>query len=298
MKIISVFILVFLTIFLQNIFSQDYAVPVRANDNLVIASYNIKFFGNTHHDFKKLAEVIQNFDICGILEVKQEKQIPLLVDELKNLTNLDWGYTYGVRTHRPGSSYYEAYAVLWRKDRVELGDGVISNVWDLEENYRNDPYIVSFKKNNFDFIFFIIHTRWGNDEEGTRENEVTSLIDQINFIYSFTNERDIILAGDFNYTGTNEAMELMADELDFTQIDPNAKSTFKTDGSGYASSYDHIFISSTNTVEFIQGQSAVLDATKLVFGNNQPANMLKSKDELSDHLPVWAIFQTTQQDDD
>ena len=56
---------------------------------------------------------------------------------------------------------------LWRKDRVELGDGVIGGVWDLEEAFRTDPYIVSFKRGNFDFALVFLHTRWSNDPEGT-----------------------------------------------------------------------------------------------------------------------------------
>lgn len=281
-----------------NASAQDYRVPERTGDNLIVASYNIKWFGNWTQDNKKLAQVIQNFDVCGIVEVKNEKEIPKLIEELDNLTGKEWGYVYGVRTHRPQGTYYEAYAAVFRRDRVELGDGVVSNVWDLEENYRNDPYIVSFRKNNFDFILLLLHTRWGTDNEGSRSEEVTSLINQVNFIYSITNERDVIIAGDFNYTGTNDNMEYMASELNFTQVDPNARSTFKGDFSGYKSPYDHIYLSSLNTSEFITGESAVLDATKLVYGDNSTANMKLSKKDLSDHLPVWAEFDVSKPDDD
>ena len=93
-------------------------------------------------------------------------------------------------------------------------------------------------------------------------------------------------------------MLAMANEADLVQIDTNAKSTFKTDYSDYSSAYDHIYISESDTTEFLLNQSGILDATKLVYGDKSVANMKKSKSELSDHLPVWAVFDVSQNDDD
>jgi len=74
--------------------------------------------------------------------------------------------------------------------------------------------------------------------------------------------------------------------------------TFKTNNSGYASSYDHIYAIDGNTSEHVAGQCFALDATKLVFHNNSTTSMKKSKSQLSDHLPVWAEFKVTGPDDD
>ncbi len=278
--------------------AEGYAVPQRTDDNVVVASYNIKWLGQTTHDLDKLAKVIEKFDVCGILEVKKESEVAKLADALKQKTNKEWGYVYGIRTHRPGGNYHEAYAAVWRQDRVQLGNGIISNFWDLEESYRNDPFVVSFKRKNFDFSLVLIHTRWSNDADGNRETEVKMLAEHLNWMRSFVDERDFILAGDFNYSGTHNTMESMAEEADLIQIDANAKSTFKSNYSDYSSSYDHIYISEFDTTEFIQSQCAVLDATELVYGNKSVNNMKKSKRELSDHLPVWAAFDVTQNDDD
>ena len=284
---------------------EGYGVPQREPNNVIVASYNIKWLGQTPHDSNKLATVIENFDVCGILEVKKESEVSKLVDALEQKTGKDWGYVFGARTHKPdsrkskiNSRYHEAYAAVWRKDRVQIGDGIISNVWDIEEVYRNDPFLVSFKSQNFDFVLFIVHTRWSDDVDGQRRQEVIMLSEHINWLRSFLQEKDIILAGDFNYDGQDEAMQKMANSGGLKQIDLNAKSTFKNNYSGYSSSYDHIYINEPNTVEFIQGQCAVLDATKLVYGNNSIANMQSSKSELSDHLPVWAAFDVTKEDDD
>ncbi len=291
-------LLTIIVTFTGNSAAEEYAIPQRTDSNVIVASYNIKWFGNEPHDLAKLALVIENFDVCGIEEVKKESEVKRLAQVLNQWTGYDWGYVYGVRTHRPHGRYHEAFAAVWRRDRVQLGNGLISNVWDKKESYRNDPYVVSFKRHNFDFALVLIRTRWYIDNDGTRAGEVKQIGKFINWIKTFLKERDIILAGDFNYSGGSQVMKNMSQASGLKQIDPNAKSTFKKDYSGYASSYDHIYISSSDTSEFIDGQCALLDATLLVYGGRSIDNMKDSKKELSDHLPVWAAFDVTKVDDD
>lgn len=277
--------------------ADGYGVPRRTDDNLIVASYNVKWLGQSEHDLSKLALVIQHFDVCGIIEVKREAAVRALAVELDRLTGRKWGYCYGVRTNRPKGSYREAYAVLWRTDRASLGNGIVSNVWDPDEIFRNDPYAVSFFSGNFDFTLLLAHTRWEADEEGSREGEIGGLIAQRSFFAGFLEEKDIIVAGDFNYSGTAVAMARFAEAAALSQIDPNLATTFKNDGGGYLSPYDHIFISMECAAEFT-GESGVLDSTLLVYGDRSAESMKRSKSELSDHLPVWAVFSTVMEDDD
>ncbi|MDP5099327.1 MAG: endonuclease/exonuclease/phosphatase family protein [Crocinitomicaceae bacterium] len=274
------------------------SVPERTDDNLIVASYNIKWLGQTKHDFKKLAKVISNFDVCGIVEVRKEIAVIELVREIEKLTNKDWGYTFGFRTTNPSGSYYEAYAVVYRRDRVQLGDGLISNVWDKNEAYRNDPYVVSFKSGNFDFALFLLHTRWSDDDDGNRKNEVAELKSQLDFFYSVSKEKDVLLMGDFNYSGNDTPMKEMAAASKLKQCDQNPLTTFKNDYSAYASAYDHLYISTSNTKEYMEGSANAFDVTNYIYGNNSAASMKKSKSELSDHLPIFGVYKTNGKDDD
>jgi deoxyribonuclease-1-like protein len=274
------------------------SVPERKDDNLIVASYNIKWLGQTKHDFKKLAKVISNFDVCGIVEVRKEIAVIELVREIEKLTNKDWGYTFGFRTTNPSGSYYEAYAVVYRRDRVQLGDGLISNVWDKNEAYRNDPYVVSFKSGNFDFALFLLHTRWSDDDDGNRKNEVAELKSQLDFFYSVSKEKDVLLMGDFNYSGNDTPMKEMAAASKLKQCDQNPLTTFKNDYSAYASAYDHLYISTSNTKEYMEGSANAFDVTNYIYGNNSAASMKKSKSELSDHLPIFGVYKTNGKDDD
>jgi endonuclease/exonuclease/phosphatase family metal-dependent hydrolase len=175
----------------------------------------------------------------------------------------------------------------------------VSNVWDLEEAYRNDPFMVSFvsANGNFDFTMLLVHTRWSNDNEGTRANEVAMLVEQVSWMREFVNERDWILAGDFNYSGTSSHMQNMAEALELEQVDLNEKTTFNGDASGYKSAYDHIYLSASETSEFV-GPCRAMDVTTVVYGSHTQANGKRARSELSDHLPVWAVFSTAGPDDD
>jgi hypothetical protein len=122
--------------------AQTHQLPARTQDNLIVASYNIKWLGQEPHDVAKLAQVVEHFDVCGVVEIKNERELATLAAALETRTGQVWGYVFGIRTHRPSGNYHEAYGALWRKDRVELGNGPVSNVWDLEEAFRNDPFVV------------------------------------------------------------------------------------------------------------------------------------------------------------
>lgn len=279
-------------------FSQTAIPPARTDDNLIVASYNIKWLGHAVHDLNKLAKVIEHFDVCGILEVKNEKTVAQLVSALETTTGQKWGHVFGFRTHRPHGDYHEAYAVVWRKDRVELGGGIVSNIFDKTETFRNDPFVVSFKRKNFDFALMLVHTRWTDDSDGSRLAEVAGVASQIIWMREFLAEQDFIVAGDFNYSATTPAMNNMATAATIKRIDSNEKSTFKADHTGYASSYDHMYVPDKTLFRVSPGNSRVMDTTKLIYGDNSVANMKKSNSELSDHLPVWAIFDVTLPDDD
>jgi len=102
MNMVTIFLVAFALMFPSITYPQTATIPQRTSDNIIVASYNIKWLGQSKHDLQKLATVIQHFDVCGILEVKKEAEVAKLANALKALTSKDWGFSYGVRTHRPG----------------------------------------------------------------------------------------------------------------------------------------------------------------------------------------------------
>ena len=263
--------------------SQVREVPSRSASNLIVAAYNIQWLGEKSHNLADLAKVIQHFDICGVVEIKNERALAQLADELEALTGTDWGHAFGMRTHRPAGRYHEAYGVLWRRDRAHLGDGIVSGVWDRYEDFRNDPYIVSFVSGTIDFSMVLLHTRWSNDEEGTRAGEVKAIAEHVNHMRGFLAEDDILVAGDFNYAASAGPMKPLTDAAGLIQLNVNDDTTFKTDGTGFSSSYDHMFGTESFAV-LVEEPARALDVSTLIYGDRNPENMKRARRELSQYL--------------
>ena len=116
--------------------AQTDSWPIRTDDNIIVAAYNIQWLGNMNHDLEKLSEVIQHFDVCGIVEVKKEPRLRELVAALESKTGADWGYVFGLRTHRPSGNYHEAGAAVAPTERINAARlGVIGpwREWPAED---------------------------------------------------------------------------------------------------------------------------------------------------------------------
>lgn len=254
--------------------------------SIKLASYNIKWFGSTDADIKLLARVIQEFDICGIIEIRNERALSLLDRELEAQTGAKWGYVFGHRTHRKYGSYYEAFAFVWRQDRVSLNGGMVSNLWDREDVYRNDPYIASFSANDKDFTVILIHTRWSADSEGTRKDEVLGLVEVIENLSSFLSEEDIFIAGDFNFPTDNSYMKQFSNESNMELLSSSERSTLSNQKPDYVSSYDHIY-GTAGAAAMIKSKGLVFDVTQFIYKAKTIETMRMSMKELSDHIPVY-----------
>jgi hypothetical protein len=127
-------------------------------------------------DFVTLAGLHQRFDVCVVIGV-------------------GWDPCLGVRTHRPHGDYNNAYGAVWREDRVDLGSRLSLGTWDRTEGCRSDPLLVSFKRRSFEFTMVLLHTRWTNDEDSPRANEVKTLGELIPWHRSSPREKDLVLGG-------------------------------------------------------------------------------------------------------
>ncbi|MEG1807618.1 MAG: endonuclease/exonuclease/phosphatase family protein [Cetobacterium sp.] len=251
-----------------------------------IASFNTLRLGKGDKDYTHLAKSVEPFDIVGLVEVMNKKGVHKLLSEIEKVSDDKWSYfiaPYPVGT----DEYKEYYAYIYKKDKVEFikSEGYYP---DPGDKFIREPFGATFKIGNFDFTFVLLHSIYGK-KVSQRQFEANQLVNVYNYFQDLDGqENDILIGGDFNLSANDSAFKnLLAhkDKIVYT-LDPSIKTTIGT--KGFANSYDNIFLSKKYTQEF-KGKSGALDITK--------EDYIKTRKEVSDHLPIFLIVDTEHDDD-
>ena len=185
--------------------------PRRTDENLVVASWNIKEFGHTTQRLPEayfyLAEVISRFDVVAIQEVKSTLRD---LEIVMRLLGSRWDYLVNDITEgTAGNSERSAY--LFNTDRVALG-GLAGElvVWDalatdLGTNLRQlkrTPYTTGFKAGWKAFAMVNVHLHPGkNDANAALRDEEVRLLEGM-LAHKLDSgalwNRNLVLVGDFN----------------------------------------------------------------------------------------------------
>lgn len=171
----------------------DEKIPSKELDrNLLIASWNIRAFGNLTrkwwsdekdsprrdlHSIYCIAEILSRFDVIAVQEVKAN--LRALRDTLK-LLGEHWSMIL-TDTNKSNSGNDERMAYLFDTRRVNLsglaGEIVIPNEWVndpekvIREQFVRSPYAVSFRSNDKTFILVTVHIKYGKEAK-ERESEI------------------------------------------------------------------------------------------------------------------------------
>ncbi|MGL4732483.1 MAG: endonuclease/exonuclease/phosphatase family protein [Fusobacteriaceae bacterium] len=252
-----------------------------------IASFNTLRLGKGEKNYGAMAEAIKNFHMVGLVEVMNRRGVEELADALQKSTGKKWDFH--ISPYAEGDSgYKEYYGYIWQREEAVL----IKEMGfypDPENRFTRPPYGAFFRMGNFDFILVMAHSVFGKSPS-LRRAEAFNYDEVYDYFQSLDEkEKDVIIAGDFNLSGNDEAFEQMTvlhpDKIIYG-IDPTMKTTIGN--KGLANAYDNIFLSTIHTREF-QGKSGKYDFTG---GDYQ-----RSKKEVSDHLPVFIVVDTEEDDD-
>ncbi len=185
----------------------------QADNNLLVASWNIKEFGHTtqrlYESYFYIAEIMARFDLIAVQEVKSTLKDLYIV---MRLLGPDWGFQINDITEgKDGNSERSAY--IYNKKRVELpGLSGEIQLWDeLTQNstikqLKRTPYITGFRAGWKTFAMICLHLHPGEDPDDIkyRREEVTLLLEAIKEKVETKHmwNENLILCGDFNlYTG-------------------------------------------------------------------------------------------------
>lgn len=193
----------------------------KLDDNLLIASWNIRSFGNLTrkwasekndnpkrdlHSIYCIAEIIRRFDVIAIQEVKAN--IRALRDTLK-LLGEHWSMIL-TDVNKGDGGNGERMAYLFDTRRVNLsglaGELVVPNEWTknlsddvLNEQFVRTPYAVSFRSNEQTFILVTLHVLYGK-KSTDRIKELKGIAKWLSSWATDINayHQNLIVLGDFN----------------------------------------------------------------------------------------------------
>jgi endonuclease/exonuclease/phosphatase family metal-dependent hydrolase len=275
-----------------------FMVPAPAG-RLRVASFNMLNVGERQDkDFERLARIVQQFDLCNVLELQNEQA-------LRDLTAaLGSGWAHVISDREAGdpdrSKTFEFYGFVYRTSKVTPLDGPTGFFPDPGAIFSREPFFASFRSGQFDFTVITLHAE-SPDHSASLRQELEHLPDVLRHVQDLDpQEDDLLLMGDFNRSpSTNAGNPAQAWQalLGMPQMDcviPDTQpTTLSSKAQGLANHYDDICLTHDNTAEFTGTQGAFDFVAAMFEGQNVPA-----KHFVSDHLPVWAEFRTDLPDDD
>ena len=293
-------------------------IPAKKLDqNLLIATWNIRAFGNLTRKWKSdendspkrdlhsilcIAEIIGRFDVIAVQEVKDN--IRALRETLKVL-GPNWSLILtDVNKGKVGNG--ERMAYLFDTRRLKLsglaGELVVPEEWEddikdkaLSRQFVRSPYAVSFQSAHHTFILITLHILYGKSPK----NRLEELKGIANWLSIWANNmnayhQDLIALGDFNIDERGDLLNktFLSEGLYIPpqlQNELVTRSIFNT-----TKFYDQIawFDSQTHgpklSMEFINGGN--YDFVPIALQNRELTKQSLSW-LISDHYPLWAEFK-------
>lgn len=264
---------------------------IKKNENInketiMLASFNVLRLGEKEKDYRTLAKIISKFDIIGLEEVMNEKGLKKLRGYLEKETKSKWEYF--ISENSVGSeNYREYYGYIYKKDLIDEQKPLGFYDEKNENEFMREPYGMYFKVKNFDFVFILAHSIFG-DKEKQRVIEASNYINVYEYFMKKSKETDIIIAGDFNLPGNDFGFRNLKLRYNVEPLlDADVELTTFSD-TKLVSSYDNFFINKSFTTEFT-GKKGVYNYLK---NNNK-----YMKQYISDHLLIFSEYNINEDRD-
>lgn len=203
-------------------------IPEKTDDNILIATWNIRAFGRLTEEWKAdpkdspkrdlhsllcIIEIIKSFDVIAVQEVKND--IKCLRDTVRMLGK-DWSFIMtDVTKGGPGNG--ERLAFIFNTKRVKLSGLACEIVIPreqlqsiqpdaLDRQFARTPYAVGFKAKDKTFILLTLHVLYGDDTDD-RVPELKAISE---WMYDWAKKlnkwnQSLIILGDFNIERKGDA---------------------------------------------------------------------------------------------
>ncbi|MCA9228872.1 MAG: endonuclease/exonuclease/phosphatase family protein [Planctomycetales bacterium] len=299
--------------------SLDAAIPAKAQDNLLIATWNIRAYSSLTRKWtagsndspkrdlrglRAIIEILKRFDVIAIQELKGD--LRALRDTMKFLGD-DWAFLMTDVT-LGGKGNDERLAFLFDRSRIKpsglAAELVVPperlNRMDagaLSEQFARTPYAVSFQREQATFILVTLHILFG-DVPNDRIPELQETADWMRDWARRTNRfhHNLLVLGDFNIDrhGSPMYQAFVSTGLTVPGVLMNQPRTIFDDPGDPSDDnfYDQI-------AWFESGNEALIDLTLRTGGHfdflphvytdtNLTRNSISHR--ISDHYPLWVEF--------
>lgn len=209
-------------------------------------------------------------DIVFLQEVMNTTVPSQMAAELTRVSGHPWSYAVTGLIGR--TTYKEAYAVLYRTDRVSIVSAV---VWtDGGDVFEREPFIVKVRDRatSADFTFIDWHTVFGTTSQ--RAAEIGAIAGVFQSVQaSDATDQDVVLLGDHNADATSSWWSALKALSPAPTYQVNVPTSLNSSGA-YVSAYDHFWYQAAYLTELSSaGRDYVYDPLSFY--------------QLSDHAPVW-----------
>ena len=296
MKRKTLFYTLFLSILLLTLSSIEIRaeghedVGISEQSDLRLAAWNIRIMSNksrTDAELMKIARTLADYDFIAIVELRDEA---VLKRTQRILLQMGKAYDYQF-SPAVGRGVKERYAFLYRSKLVNVvrqGE-LYRDAADGKDDFIRDPYWATFRAGEFDFSVIAVHVIWG-ERVAQRKAEVKALADVYKYVQAANgDEDDVLLVGDFNRNPTD------AESYNRIMAIPSMTRLFQFPQKSHirdSSLYDNIYFEMDAVTEYL-GRCGIDRFDETDFGNDDKAANLA----VSDHRPVWAVFNIKLDDD-
>lgn len=250
-----------------------------AAEALVVGSWNVKRLGSDpQQSYQALAAVASKMDLIALQEVMTVQGLDRLEQALEQQTKSPWER---LESHAIGSANYkEAYAFMYRPERVRYEDGAVVYL-DRQNLFFREPYSARFRTaGGTSFVVANIHVIYGHSTVD-RAREVAALADYWDWLAEVYPGEERMLVGDFNLPPSHPAWSKLKQSA--APLITRGATTLGQADNTYVSLYDNIWVARGTKLPIIR--SGVMQYPQMLKISHQVARKL-----VSDHAPVFALI--------
>lgn len=287
-------------------------IPRKSSKKLLIATWNLTNFGlqkRQDDHLKIMAQILEFFDIIAVQEIADDleqfyKMMEFMDDDWDFvLTDIAGnkerlGYIFNKKKVTPVGLVAELAMRGYERKKLTIfvGDEMVEKEF---EGYNRNPYLVTFRAQEFEFTIVNVHLYWSNYNMRILETRALSKWAKKRVKSAYPPNNDILLLGDFNMP------KLSSDDDIYHELTEGGLQVPKYNteliGSNLAGDkhYDELAFFPSRTGDEFAGKMGVFDFDKALFQDLWKEDDKEAQKKfyqyiryyMADHRPLWAQFK-------